>query len=218
MPDFSTKKIVIFDLDGCVIDSFQDICDSANATLEHFKLPKKEDAFIRESIGGGAANLVRRITDNQSENYESVLAFFKAHYTQNCTHKTALYEGVYEALAKLHAEKTVAMATNKLRSITLLILEHLGVSRFFDMIVAADDLPTTKPNPECIELILKKFKLTPSDAILVGDTKIDVQTGKNASVETIGVTYGFGTRKELVESGATVIVEKMSEVLALLLK
>lgn len=217
MPDFKNKKLVIFDLDGCIIDSSWDIGDSANATLEHFNLPLKDHAFIRDSIGGGAANLIRRVSDNRADSFDAMLAYFKAHYLHNCTNKTMLYEGVYNTLSKLHAQKRIAMATNKLRAMTLLILEHLGVAQFFDMIVAADDLPSSKPNPECINLILENFNLTAADAVLIGDTRTDVQTGKNASVDTIGVTYGFGTREELEVSGATVIVDKMSQALELLL-
>jgi phosphoglycolate phosphatase len=193
-----TYELIVFDLDGVVIDSVGDIVAAARHTLQHVGSQDRDFAFIRDCIGGGARNLLLRCLDgDRQDRIDEALKIFKSHYEQNCTNLTVLYPGVLDILAYYAGRKKLALATFKIRSATLKILTELKALRYFDVIVTADDVQRPKPDPECVNTILETLRCSRHGTILVGDTQTDILTAKNAGIATCAVSYGIGTLEEL---------------------
>jgi phosphoglycolate phosphatase len=207
-------NVIIFDLDGVVIDSCQDIIDSAKYVMNYYGYEIKEDSFIRSCIGGGAKNLLGRCMEFKDMNVpKDILLRFKEYYFENCANKTTLYPGVKEILEYLACKgKTIALATYKVRSATLKILDSFGITYYFSVIVTADDVKNPKPHRECVDKILTKLSVLPEKAVIIGDTKTDISTGKNAGIDTCGVLYGFGTEEEVTASGPDYVIKNLSEI------
>ena len=193
-----TFDVIVFDLDGVIIDSAEDVVAAVRHSVRQVGSADPGFSFVRNGIGIGARNLLLRSLDDDKKNrIDEAMALFREYYQHNCTRHTALYPGVDEILAFYAHQKRLALATFKIRSATLKILTSLGVRDYFDVVVTADDVQRPKPDPECIHHILQTLQCDPDTALLVGDTRTDVQTGKNAGIATCAVLYGIGTRDEL---------------------
>lgn len=207
-----TYDLIVFDLDGVVIDSVADIVAAASYCLQEMGSQARDPAFIRECIGGGARNLLLRCLDeDKKERIDAALKIFKGYYTQNCTKHTVLFPGVLDILEYYAGKKKLALATFKLRSATIKILTELKVLSYFDVIVTADDVQRPKPDPECVNYLLEALHTGRDDAIMVGDTSTDILTGKNAGIATCAVTYGIGTLEELKGCEPDFIVDNIVE-------
>ena len=204
--------LIVFDLDGVVIDSVADIVAAANHCLREMGSPERDPAFVRECIGGGARNLLLRCLDEEKkEHIDAAVKIFKSYYLENCTKHTVLFPGVLDVLKHYAGKKRLALATFKLRSATIQILTELEAIRYFDVIVTADDVQRPKPDPECVNYILKALDCSRDAAIMIGDTPTDILTGKNAGIATCAVLYGIGTLAELKTCEPDFIVENIME-------
>jgi phosphoglycolate phosphatase len=193
-----TYGLIVFDLDGVIIDSVADIVAAARHCLHEIGSQDRSPALIRECIGGGARNLLLRCLDEDKKiHIDEAVMTFKTYYTQNCTKQTVLFPGVLDVLEYYAGKRKLALATFKLRSATIKILTELRVLRYFDVIVTADDVRLPKPDPECVNYILEALHCSRDAAIMVGDTPTDILTGKNAGIATCAVLYGIGTLEEL---------------------
>lgn len=202
-------QLLVFDLDGTLIDSRQDLVRSVNATLQHLGQPQLPEAVVASYVGDGAALLVRRalglappsagsrpmpppeLTAAQAEQLEAALTWFLQHYHQHQLDCTRLYPGVEAALPGLKKTHRLAVLTNKPLRNTLGILEGLGVLPLFDRVYGGDSFPHKKPDPAGLRALLDEFSATASETLMVGDSHVDIRTGHNAGVWTCGVTYGF---------------------------
>jgi phosphoglycolate phosphatase len=188
------NSVFIFDLDGTLVDTSPDIIDSVKYTLALLVLPEKSDQQIKESIGGGAkAILEKNIPPENIDSLDLAIELFKTHYDQNCSNKSYLYPNVFLILSYLKAKgKKLAVYTFKTKSATYKVLKDYKIFDFFDCIVTKDDVQQPKPHPEGIYKILTFFDYQSHDNIvMIGDTTFDIETGKNAMVNTIAVTYGY---------------------------
>ncbi|HHY43061.1 MAG TPA: HAD family hydrolase [Thermoanaerobacterales bacterium] len=211
-------ETVVFDLDGVIIDSSWDIADAVNGILEIYDCKTRDYNFIKKSIGGGAKNiLLQCLEEDKKPLIDEILVRYKELYFDNCTKKTTLYPGVMEVLQSLAGKVNIALATFKVRGATEKILEELGVKEYFDVIVTSDDVTHPKPNPECILKILEESQSRKETTILVGDTPIDVFTGKNAGVTTCAVLYGFGNPEEIRKAKPDYIIEDIRSLLEIIL-
>ena len=207
-----TFDLIVFDFDGVIIDSAQDLVGAARHSLREVGSAEPEFSFVRSCIGGGARNLLLRcLDDDKKDRVEEALRIFRGYYEQNCLKQTVLYPGVRDLLAFYAHKKHLALATFKIRAATHRILAGLNIVDFFDVVVTADDVQRPKPDPQCIDHILRKLHCGRDNAILVGDTRTDVLTGKNAGIATCAVSYGIGTRHELGEAGADFIIDDIQE-------
>lgn len=202
-------RLLVFDLDGTLIDSRQDLVRSVNATLQHLSLPQLPEAVVASYVGDGAALLVRRalglappstgsrpmplpeLTSAQAEQLEAALAWFLQDYHQHQLDCTRLYPGVAEALPALKKTHRLAVLTNKPVRNTLDILDGLGVLGLFDRVYGGDSFPHKKPDPAGLRALLEEFSSSAGETLMVGDSHVDIRTGHNAGVWTCGVTYGF---------------------------
>jgi phosphoglycolate phosphatase len=208
----STFDLIVFDLDGTVIDSAEDLVEAARHSLRHVGSGEPSFAFIKSCIGGGARNLLLRcLDDDKKDRVDQAMAFFRQYYERHCTDHTVLYPGMYEVLRYYAGKKHLALATFKIRTATLRILEHLTVIDCFDVVITADDVSHPKPDPECIQTILQRVHLNPENTLLVGDTSTDVLTGQNAGVATCAVRYGIGSQQQLANAQPTFIIDDIRE-------
>ncbi len=190
----SRVDLVVFDLDGTLVDSAGDLAAAVNATLRHFSpaTPPIPLEKVRAFVGDGAAMLVARTlaAAQVDVSKEVALPVFLECYEARLLDTTVLYPGVQESLDALR-DRTLAVLTNKPGAMSRRILEGLGVAGRFARICGAGDVPAKKPDPAGLRMLLGDTGIPPSAAVLVGDSAIDVRTGRAAGVRTVGVTYGF---------------------------
>lgn len=192
-------RLVIFDFDGALADTVEDIADSANAVRATYGLRAIPVEGVRSVIRGGAEGIMRSLLPND---YASELcaaaSLFKAEYAKRYQAHAHLYPGVAETLRDLQADGLVmAIATNKVEAVTRDLTRILGIERRFAMIVGPESVRHRKPDPEALEVILEHLGVSPGEAIMVGDTTTDIEAGRGAHVVTCAVLYGYGSREEI---------------------
>ena len=211
------RKLILFDLDGCLIDTLPDIVGMVNLTRKKMGLPALDEEFVKSCIGGGGRKLWIKCTADAPERLEEAMSLAGPAYNECVADHSFPYPGVIDTLKALKGKRPMAVATNKVRAATMKLFREREMLEYFDYIICADDVTKIKPDPECIFTVLDHFGLKPEDAVLVGDTPTDVLTARNAGVDTIGVTYGMAKREDLAASGPLFMVDTMEEVLELLL-
>jgi phosphoglycolate phosphatase len=186
--------LIIFDLDGTLIDSKLDLANSVNFTREQMGLSVLEHRLIFAYIGDGATMLIRRaMGEGLSESdVQRALEIFLSHYREHLLDNTTLYPGVAEALEALRPLK-LAVLTNKPLRPTLAILQGLQIHDRFRVVYGGNSFEQKKPHPVGIEQILADTGTECGRTMMVGDSYIDIQTGRNATVATCGVTYGLAS-------------------------
>lgn len=190
---FSSVRALIFDLDGTLIDSKLDLVHSVNATLRELQRPELPEEIISSYIGNGAPVLVAKSLgqDANPDELARALKFFLGHYEAHKLDNTCAYPGVPEALKELSA-MPMAVLTNKPVRISVRILEALGLAKYFRAIYGGNSFETKKPDPLGANTILREFSTRPTEAVVIGDSEVDVQTARNAGTLAAVVNYGFG--------------------------
>lgn len=218
----SAIRLLIFDLDGTLIDSKTDLALSVNATLRYMGRPPLEEETIYSYVGQGAPALIgRALGEGLTETeIQRGLEFFLAYYRQHKLDHTTLYPGVPEALARLangggREERVLTVLTNKPERISREILRELDLLQFFRCVYGGNSFESKKPDPAGLHYILQEIDLAPPAAMIVGDSDVDIQTGRNAGVWTCGVTYGFGNL-ELDSNPPHLVVHSLPELAEIL--
>jgi phosphoglycolate phosphatase len=186
--------LVVFDLDGTLIDSSADLAAAVNATLARIapSAPALPLERIRSFVGHGARALVERTLAEAGlpERAEEVLPVFLEVYRGHMLDRTRLYPGVAEALKELEG-RSLAVLSNKPGDMSRAILEGLGVKHLFTRICGPEDVPARKPDPAGLRQLMEEARATPADTAMVGDSPVDVRAGRAAGVLTVGVSYGL---------------------------
>lgn len=206
------RDLLIFDLDGTLVDSSQDIAVAANRTLETLGYNPLDIDTVKESIGWGVKMLLEGLMpDEPDERIDEARRVFLNYYGERLTEHTVTYPGVMEAMEEFTRRgKTMAIVTNKPVGLAVRLLDELDMSRFFSMVLGGDSLKNKKPHPEPIEKVLSELSTAPAASVYVGDSPVDCQAGRGAGVYTIGVTYGFRSRGELEEACFDVLIDDFS--------
>jgi phosphoglycolate phosphatase len=214
--NLSHIQALIFDLDGTLIDSERDLIDSTNATLRHFGRPELPPAQISGYIGDGAPKLVAKALGAATDPLlqSAALQFFLRYYDEHRLVHTCAYPGVPEALQSLVA-MPMAVLTNKPQRISTLILEALGIAKYFRVIFGGDSLPAKKPDPVGVQKILTQFAVARENALFIGDSEVDVQTARNAGTPSAIVNYGFG-RNDRAAFPADIYLDRLTDLAGLL--
>lgn len=210
------KKIVIFDLDGTLLNTLDDLADSTNYALAKFGYPARTIEEVRQFVGNGVAKLIERAIPEgkNNTNFEKCLAIFKENYAKNMYNKTAPYAGILEMLSNLKSKGLkIAVVSNKFD----LAVKEL-CKKYFDGYIdfAAGENEAQgikkKPAPDTVLTVLKEFELNPEDAVYVGDSDVDIMTAKNSQMPCISVTWGFRDEDFLLKNGATILINTPSEI------
>ena len=192
-------KLVIFDLDGTLIDSRLDLVHSVNAALRHIGRPELPDDVIASYVGDGAPILIQRALGGEVVDEALVrkgLEFFLSYYREHKLDHTTVYPGIAEALATIQnsgngSPRKMAVLSNKPVVPSRAIVDALGLGTFFSQVYGGNSFASKKPDPEGARKLLEDNHVAPEQAVIVGDSHVDVETGRNAGLWTIAVTYGF---------------------------
>jgi phosphoglycolate phosphatase len=223
-----TAKLLIFDLDGTLIDSREDLANSINAMLIHFGKKELPHEVIASYIGDGAPMLVRRsLGDPDDENFvQDAVLYFMGWYREHKLDTTYVYDGVKEALAAIQKSRNtasngetvplkMAVLSNKPVGPTRTIVEALGLGPYFFQVYGGNSFHTKKPDPAGVQILLDEAGAEPEETIIIGDSDIDVLTARNSGVYSVGVTYGLAPHT-LQDAPPDVLIDHPSE-LALVL-
>lgn len=218
-------KLIIFDLDGTLIDSSIDITNALNYALEPYSLKHLTVNDTIKLVGEGITRLIEKLVGSVwanlapprglSEIQADVTERFLKHYTEHILDYTREYPGVKETLEKLKTYKK-AVISNKKESLSKMALDGLGLSGFFDIIIGSDTTPEKKPSPTPIMKVLSELYVQPGDAVIVGDSNYDVDAGKAAGVTTVAVTYGYRPREVIAH--ADYVIDRMTDLIPILEK
>lgn len=210
------KKIVIFDLDGTLLNTLDDLADSTNFALSKFNYPTRTIEEVRQFVGNGVAKLIERAIPEgkNNPNFEKCLAIFKENYAQNMYNKTAPYNGISDMLANLKSKGLkIAVVSNKF-DLAVKELCQKYFNGYIDFAAGENEAAgiKKKPAPDTVLEVLKEFNLKPNEAIYVGDSDVDIMTAKNSDMPCISVTWGFRDEKFLLSYGATILIDSPDEI------
>lgn len=210
------KKTVIFDLDGTLLNTLDDLADSTNYALSKFGYPTRTIEEVRQFVGNGVAKLVERAIPEgkNNPNFEKCLSIFKENYAQNMYNKTAPYNGIIEMLSNLKSKGIkIAVVSNKF-DLAVKELCKKYFEGFIDFAAGENEAQgiKKKPAPDTVISVLNEFNFAPEDAVYVGDSDVDIMTAKNSKMPCISVTWGFRDKKFLLENGATILINAPSEI------
>ena len=210
-------KAIVFDLDGTLLNTIEDLTDSLNFVLENFNFPKKTLEQVKYLVGNGVPKLIERAIPGGLNNneYEKCLQLFKSYYKYNMFNKTVPYDGVIEMLQRL---KTLgiktAVVSNKFDAAVKDLCDKYFCG-YIDLCLGENEQNGVrkKPAPDSVLKILDVFGIFKHDAIYVGDSDVDIQTAQNAGIECISVLWGFKDREFLLKNGAKIIISNPAEIL-----
>lgn len=210
-------KLAIFDLDGTLINSIEDLADATNYALNEcgFEIHEVEKYYY--FVGNGLNNLIMRAIPETHRNEETIIkitALFADYYSKNYCNKTYIYDGITNMVSELKARGIkLAVASNKPDEPTKIIVKKLFGEDTFDYIQGNKKGVPHKPHPQIIYDVLRNFEIEEQQAIMIGDTDIDINTGKNAGLKTIGCLWGFREINELQKAGADLIASHPNDIL-----
>ncbi len=224
MSSRSNLRAVVFDLDGTLIDSRQDIANSVNFALQRFGLDTLPAGTITRFVGDGALTLMERASGfaESDPRLRELHQVFREHYTAHPAVNTTLYPGVVETLALLRSHQCpsgtrlrLALCTNKPRKTTEAVLRLLALDSLLDLVTAADDFEFKKPHPQPLLSIAEQFELLPEQLMMVGDGPQDIECARAAGALAVGVTYGFKP-DEMRAAGPHHVIDTFADVCTLL--
>lgn len=212
------KKTIIWDLDGTLMDTLQDLFLAVNHALRTHEMPERTLEEVRQSVGNGVRRLMVLSVPNGEDNplFEDVFATFKAYYVKHCQDNTGLYTGISETLHRLKAEGfRMAIVSNKLQA---------GVDELYDVYfkdtieVAIGERPEVnrKPQPDMVLFALRQMGVDKENAVYIGDSEVDIATARNAGLPCISVLWGFRSKEALINSGADTFAGKPEDICSLL--
>lgn len=210
------KKAVIFDLDGTLLNTLDDLADSTNYALSKFGYPTRTIEEVRQFVGNGVAKLIERAIPEgkNNSNFEKCLSIFKENYAQNMYNRTVPYNGIIEMLSNLKSKGIkIAVVSNKF-DLAVKELCKKYFEGFIDFAAGENEAQgiKKKPAPDTVLSVLNEFNFAPEDAVYVGDSDVDIMTAKNSKMPCISVTWGFRDEKFLLENGATILINAPSEI------
>jgi phosphoglycolate phosphatase len=204
-------RVLVFDLDGTLIDSEKDLANSVNATLEYMGRAPLAHPQIASYVGNGASRLIEQALGPgaTAEQCRQGLEHFLSYYREHMLDHTVTYPGVREGLATLEGV-AMAVLTNKPVRFSQRIVEGLGLAKYFRFVYGGNSFETKKPDPEGMRVLLGDFQVEARQVMLVGDSEVDVQTARNAGTWACGVTYGLGSDR-LADYPPDLLVDSLTE-------
>ncbi|TAL27340.1 MAG: HAD family hydrolase [Nitrospirae bacterium] len=214
MENFKNLKLIIFDLDGTLVDSSRDITNAVNYAIEAYGLKPLAVEDTIKLVGEGLSRLIERILGEQNIAIRpDVMDRFIGYYSEHLSDFTRPYPGIIETLERLGRYKK-AVISNKRELLSKKLLDELGLLRFFDVVLGSDSAPEKKPSPAPVRKVLELLETEPHKALIVGDSNFDIQAGKGAGIITVAVTYGYRSRESLKD--ADFIIDDIKQLIRLI--
>ena len=206
-------KAVIFDLDGTLLNTLDDLYTSVNYALQHYNFPLRTKEEVKNFIGNGIKDLMTRACPANIENFDEVLAFFKAHYSVHSQDNTRPYDDIMELLTTLNKKGIkCAIVSNKFDG----AVQELKDKYFSGLIeIAVGESPDVrkKPAPDSVLKVMEILNVNNDEVVFVGDADTDIETSKNASIKCVSVLWGFRSKEFLLDKGGSIFVNKPLEIL-----
>lgn len=208
-------RLVVFDLDGTLIDAYRAIYRSFNFTMRAVGYPEQEETVICRAVGWGDRQLLQPFV--KAGDLDKALDLYRRHHAQSLLKGIRLFPGVRRLLTSLKKRGyKLAVASNRPTRFSLIILKQLNIRSFFDFVLCGDKVEKGKPDPGMLRIIMGKLRNTPLETLYVGDMFIDIQAAKRAGVRSVAVTTGSSTRAELKRERPDKILREVSGLLKLL--
>ena len=208
-------SLFVYDFDGTLVDTFADIANSVNLALAEMNIQSLSRETIRRNIGSGVVNLMSRSLEGSGcDDVEMAVSFFQKHYNNHLLDQTKLYPNGREIVEHFSKKKN-AILSNKPISFVEKILTELNFLSLFDSVLGGDSLSERKPNPMGLQLLMTNLNCPLKEVLMIGDSAIDIETGKNAGVITCGVTYGLGDPVSLHNSKPDYLIDNLSNLKSL---
>ena len=208
-------SLFVYDFDGTLVDTFADIANSVNLALAEMNIQSLSRETIRRNIGSGVVNLMSRSLEGSGcDDIEMAVSFFQKHYNNHLLDQTKLYPNGREVVEHFSKKKN-AILSNKPISFVEKILTELNFLSLFDSVLGGDSLSERKPNPMGLQLLMTNLNCPVKEVLMIGDSAIDIETGKNAGVLTCGVTYGLGNPVSLHNSKPDYLIDNLSNLKSL---
>ena len=222
---FTNKTVLLFDLDGTLVDSAPDLAMSGNLMLSELKHPTYSEQCFRDWIGNGASVMVQRALSGSKtisptlnpDLLESALALFLQIYQTNACVKTCLYPGVSDTLNTLKAQGyRLVIVTNKPLTFIDPILDGLGINGLFELIIGGDSLPKRKPDPLPLLHVCQQLNVDVQQCLMIGDSKNDILAAKAADMDSIGLTYGYNYGEDISLQQPECVLSNFEEIVGVL--
>jgi len=198
-------RLIIFDLDGTLVDAYKAIESSFNYTMGRFGYTKKDALTIRRAVGWGDENLLKPFVN--TSDLEKATAIYRAHHKKSLLKQSRVFPQVKSLLNYFRKQDIkLAIATNRPTKFTHILLKKLNLNNYLDYVLCADKLKNIKPHPEILIKIMKKLKVKKRNTLYVGDMSIDIKAGNRAKIDTVAVLTGSHTKKDLVKEKPTKIL------------
>jgi phosphoglycolate phosphatase len=209
-------RLIIFDLDGTLVDTVQDITNALNYALKSYGIKSLSVSDTMKMVGEGVSRLVEKVLPAEKLHLKNdVIKKFLEYYSEHLTERSREYPHVRETLENLIGFKK-AVISNKREDLSKRLLEKLGLSQYFDLIIGSDTAGEKKPSPIPILYVISKLGVGSEESIIVGDSNHDIEAGKKAGVKTVAVTYGYKPKELLTE--ADYLIDDLRELVPLLQK
>ena len=210
-------EVILFDLDGTLLDTLDDLHVSVNAALSY---PPRTREEVRAFVGNGIAKLIERAIGSKTPDFDEVLQAFKTHYFENCMVKTKPYAGIIELLRTLQAQGIKAAVVSNKADAAVQTLSKAYFGDLLCMSVGEDEGRgiRKKPAPDTLLQVLQTLGVAKEKTVYVGDSEVDIQTAQNAGIPCISVTWGFKDKDFLVENGGQIFADSTEELLSLCIR
>lgn len=210
-------KAIIFDLDGTILDTLDDLMLSVNYALNSYNLPIRTKEEIRSFVGNGIQKLIERAVPNDTQNsiIDKVFATFKEYYAVHCADNTKPYADILNLLDTLKNKGYLLAVVSNKADFAVQTLCNTYFNKTFDYVVGAKDNIAKKPAPDSVNEVIKHFNLTATDCVYIGDSEVDIATAINANTDCISVSWGFRDSDFLKQSKAQIIIHSPLDILDL---
>jgi len=208
-------ELIMFDLDGTLVDSMKDIANAGNFTLENFGLAKKSIQEITSYVGEGREHLVKKLLGDNQDFLKEAISVFGEYYSKHSIDNSILYPNVKEIL-EYFQDKKKAVVSNKNRAEVISNLKSLAIYDYFENIIGGDEVEYRKPSPFHLCKTMQKLHINKEKSIMVGDMDIDILAGKNAGILTCAVTYGVSKKEDIIRAEPDFIIDdviKLKEII-----
>ncbi len=204
-------KLVIFDLDGTLIDAYDSIERSFNFVMSKLGYPAKKPLVIRGAVGWGDKNLLEPFVAKRD--LDKALLLYRRHHKSALIAYSRVYKYVYILLGRLKNKGyKLAVASNRPTKFSWILLRHLRLEKYFDYVLCADKLEKGKPDPRILIKIMEKFRVGRQETVYVGDMALDAETGRGAGVKAIIVTTGSSTKTQILKEKPYLVIKSIKEI------